>query len=138
MSYTAVVLSQDNDDIQKLFQEVVSRIPIPIDEWEKDGDHMTLNVGEPTEFSKPLLGKRCLIFVDAYGFFENKVLAARVEMASIINGPALVDVGHQLHITLAVSRERGGRSRDANRITTWTTLPHRVLVNGIVEYVKKT
>jgi len=121
ISYSGVVL--DDDSKSKLLSSIPEELLNQYDQIV--AHHMTINLGELED--KTDLGKEVGLVASHLGK-SDKALAVQV------NGyPSKNEVPH---ITVAISKKRGGRPKDSNNIEDWTPIPQGIYLKGIVSEVE--
>ena len=116
MPYTAVVLTDDSAYHLRKQIETLSGY----EGWEVVCHHVTLHLGNPNPDEVRMIGLSFQIVVDGIGF-SDKAVAMRVKRICTSTGFDIHSVNAIPHITLLVNRNGGGKPKDSNEITNWTT-----------------
>jgi|TARA_Y100000034_G_scaffold102397_1_gene127238 hypothetical protein len=120
ISYSGVVLIPESRS--KLLESIPEEL---IDNYDDIiAHHMTINLGELED--KTDLDKEVGIIATHIGK-NDKALAVRVNGYKSKNSTP--------HITVAVSREKGGKPKDSNNIQSWQPLAEGIYLRGIVQEI---
>jgi hypothetical protein len=123
IQYSAIVL--DDRSRFKLFKKLQNVIP---EDWEKIGDHMTINIGEIDEKFERYLGLPVKLNVDKIGIDDNVIAIA-------VNVSGLPPIDGKPHITVAINKKNGARPSMSKNIQKWENLKRPLYLVGKVQEI---